>query len=77
MYVASLASTLETGGALHLLCFSDRQPGDMGPRRVTEQEIRDSFAEGWRVVDIVATAFVANLPGGEAQAWRATIERTG
>jgi hypothetical protein len=27
-------------------------------------------------VEIVATTFVANLPGGGAQAWRATIERT-
>ncbi len=77
VYVASLASALETDGVLHLLCFSDRQPGVMGPRRVTEQELRDSFAKGWRVVEIVATTFVANLPGGEAQAWRATIERAG
>jgi SAM-dependent methyltransferase len=75
VYVASLGSALETDGVLHLLCFSDRQPGEMGPRRVTEQELRDSFAEGWSVMEIVATTFVANLPGGEAQAWRATIER--
>ncbi|MGH2595240.1 MAG: class I SAM-dependent methyltransferase [Actinomycetota bacterium] len=77
VYVASLASVVETGGLLHLLCFSDRQSGEMGPRRVTDQELRDSFAEGWRVVEIVATTFAANLPGGEAQAWRATIERAG
>ena len=31
------------------------------------RELRDSFfAEGWDVVEIVATAFVANLPGGGA-----------
>jgi SAM-dependent methyltransferase len=74
-YVASLASVLEPGGVLHLLCFSDRQPGDMGPRRVSQQELRDSFADGWDVVEIVPTTFVANLPGGGAQAWRATIAR--
>ena len=77
VYVASLAAVLETGGVLHLLCFSDRQPGVIGPRRVTQDELRLSFAEGWRLVEIVATTFVANLPGGDAQAWRATIERTG
>ncbi len=77
VYVASLASVLETGGVLHLLCFSDRQPGTMGPRRVSDKELRDSFADGWRVVEIVATTFVANLPGGGAAAWHATIERTG
>ena len=73
VYVASLASVLETEGVLHLLCFSDRQPGETGPRRVSEQELKDAFAEGWRVLEIVATTFVANLPGGEAQAWRATV----
>jgi SAM-dependent methyltransferase len=75
MYVASLASVLEPGGVLHLLCFSDRQPGDMGPRRVSQQELRDSFAEGWDVQEIIATTFVASLPGGGAQAWHATIAR--
>jgi SAM-dependent methyltransferase len=75
-YVASLASVLEPGALLHLLCFSDRQPGDFGPRRVSQQELRDAFADGWELREIVATAFVTNLPGGEAQAWRATIGRT-
>jgi SAM-dependent methyltransferase len=77
MYVASLASVLEPGAVLQLLCFSDQQPGDLGPRRVSQQELRDSFADGWDVVEIVATTFVANLPGGGAQAWRATIARLG
>jgi SAM-dependent methyltransferase len=75
IYVASLASVLEPGGVLHLLCFSDRQPGDPGPRRVTQQELRDAFVDGWDVREIVPTTFVANLPGGGAEAWRATISR--
>ena len=77
VYVASLASVLEPGGVLHLLCFSDRQPGVMGPRRVTQQELLDSFSDGWQVVEIVATTFVTNLPEGGAQAWRATIALVG
>jgi len=74
-YVASLASVLEPGGVLHLLCFSDRQPGSFGPRRVTQQEIRESFADGWDVREIIATTFVTNLPELQANAWRATISR--
>ena len=36
-----------------MLCFSELQPGDWGPRRVTEEEIRASFADrGWRVDSI-------------------------
>lgn len=76
-YVASLASVLEPGGVLHLLCFSDRELGTMGPRRVTQQELRDSFAAGWDVVEIVGTTFQTNLPEREAQAWRATITLAG
>jgi SAM-dependent methyltransferase len=73
VYVASLATALKPGGVLHLLCFSDRQPGAMGPRRVTQQELQDAFVDGWEIVEIVATTFVTNIPGGDAQAWRATV----
>jgi ubiquinone/menaquinone biosynthesis C-methylase UbiE len=72
-YVASLASVLKPGGVLHLLCFSDRQPGSFGPRRVSQQELVDAFADGWHIVEIVATTFVTNLPELQAKAWRATI----
>ena len=74
-YVASLASALEPASTIHLLCFSDRQPGVAGPRRVTQQELRDAFADGWDIDEIFATTFATNLPEGEAQAWRATITR--
>ena len=32
-YVGSLTEVVPAGGRLHMLCFSDRQPGDWGPRR--------------------------------------------
>ena len=74
-YVGSVASALEPAGRLYLLCFSDRQPGPVGPRRVTQLELRDTFTDGWDIEEIVATTFTTNLPGGEAQAWRASISR--
>jgi SAM-dependent methyltransferase len=73
LYVASLATVLEPGGILHLMCFSDRQPGEIGPRRVSQQEIRAAFADAWEILEIVATTFLTNLPDREALAWRATI----
>ena len=51
-YVEGLASVLKPGGRLFLLCFSDAEPGDQGPRRVTRKEIEDAFAEGWVVESI-------------------------
>ena len=77
-YVTSLALVLEPGGTCYLMCFSDRQPGTMGPRRVSQEELRAAFSDGWAVASIVADAFEVNpgLGTPTAQAWLATIRRT-
>ncbi|MBX9581469.1 MAG: class I SAM-dependent methyltransferase [Gemmataceae bacterium] len=51
-YVEGLASVLRPGGRLFLLCFSDAEPGDQGPRRVARKEIEDAFAQSWVVESI-------------------------
>src|SRR5919106_1041048 len=48
-FLVSLRGAVKPGGRYFMLCFSDRQPGDWGPRRITEAELRDCFADGWRV----------------------------
>jgi cyclopropane fatty-acyl-phospholipid synthase-like methyltransferase len=76
-YVASLASVLRPGGALYLMCFSDKQPGDFGPRRVSAAELRAAFADGWAIDSITDDSFVTNQPGASAaRAWLAVIHRT-
>ena len=75
VYAVSLAAVVEPGGVLHLLCFSDAQPGGWGPRRVTEEEIRATFVESWRVREDVPATFQTNLDPPEVRAWRATIDR--
>lgn len=76
-YVASLASVLPPGGTVHLLCFSDRQPGDFGPRRIRQEELRDAFSHGWSIDSVEADTFDVNRDFGmaAAQAWRAAIKR--
>jgi cyclopropane fatty-acyl-phospholipid synthase-like methyltransferase len=76
-YVTSLASVLPPGGTCYLMCFSDRQPGTFGPRRVRQEELRSAFSDGWAVTAIVADAFEVNpgLGTPTAQAWLATIRR--
>jgi Thiopurine S-methyltransferase (TPMT) len=76
-YVASLASALRPGGACHLMCFSDRQPGTWGPRRVSADELRAAFGDGWAVESITADTFDINPVGGatQVQAWLAAIRR--
>ena len=76
-YVDSIAAVLRPGGVLHLMCFSDRQPGDFGPRRVRQDELRAAFADGWTISSIDAAEFeVLRIEGHTtAQAWLAAIVR--
>jgi SAM-dependent methyltransferase len=76
-YVASLASVLRPDGACYLMCFSDRQPGTWGPRRVSEDELRAAFDDGWAVESITAEVFELNPVEGatQVQAWLAVISR--
>ena len=77
-YVTSLASVLRPGGHCYLMCFSDRQPGEYGPRRVRQDELRAAFSDGWAVTSIQADTFELNpsMPTPTAQAWLAVIRRT-
>lgn len=75
-YVSSLRAAIPAGGHFLMLCFSDRQPGDWGPRRVTQDEIRTNFAEGWRVDSIDPAVIDINIDPNGAQAWVSVITRT-
>jgi SAM-dependent methyltransferase len=74
-YVESLAAVTAPGGVLHLLCVSDAAPGDEGPRRVSQAELRASFRVGWKVVAIEADRVAARFDLSGLPAWVATIER--
>jgi cyclopropane fatty-acyl-phospholipid synthase-like methyltransferase len=74
-YVKSLRSVLRPGGTCYLMCFSDREPGDWGPRRVSEAELRSAFADGWTMESIEPAEFEVAIEPDRAQAWLATIHR--
>ena len=48
----------------------------LGPRRVTQDEIRASFGEGWHVDSIEASKIEINTDPNGALAWRSAITRT-
>jgi cyclopropane fatty-acyl-phospholipid synthase-like methyltransferase len=83
-YVDGLGTVLRPGGRLFLLCFSDEEPGTQGPRRVSQQELRDAFAEGWHIESIKPTRVEVRpdlkdltFSEGGPKAWFAVIQRTG
>jgi len=77
-YVTSLGSVLRPDGCCYLMCFSDRKPGGYGPRRISQDELRAAFSDGWDVASIEADTFEVNpgMPAPTAQAWLAAIRRT-
>jgi SAM-dependent methyltransferase len=76
-YVESLASVTAAAGTLLLLCFSDAEPGDWGPRRITRGELEAAFDEshGWRVSSITPDRIETVFDADGAAAWLARIER--
>jgi SAM-dependent methyltransferase len=74
-YIEGLASILPLGGRYLMCCFSDRQPGDWGPRRVAENEIRVAFAGGWDIEAIEPAELAIRIDPGVAHAWLARITR--
>jgi hypothetical protein len=76
LYVESLVSAVPVGGRYHMLCFSDRQPGDWGPRRVTRDEIRAAFREEWEVESIEPTVIDITWDPAGALAWQVAARRT-
>jgi len=74
-YVEGIRSVLTPAGTLHLLCFSDAQPGDAGPRRVSQTDLRAAFADGWSIESIEPATFDVSPPIGPAKAWLARMVR--
>jgi len=74
-YVESLRAAMAPSGHYSMLCFSDRQPGDWGPRRVSQDEITASFADGWRVESIEAATMDITISPEGARAWLSIIAR--
>lgn len=82
-YVRGLARLLEPGARVFILCMSDAEPGEHGPRRIHERELREAFADGWEIETLEPSRFevVPGIPGAEftsggARAWFAVIRRT-
>ena len=82
-YVEGLATVLKPGGRFFFLCFSDKEPGTQGPRRVSAQDIRDTFAEGWSVESIEPSRYEVrpdpndiSFSDGGPKAWFAVVRKS-
>ena len=72
----SLRAVVPEGGRYFMMCFSDREPGRWGPRRITQAEIEATFAAGWRIDTLERTGMEVAFEPGTASAWFAAMTRT-
>jgi SAM-dependent methyltransferase len=75
-FVASVASVLRSGGEYFMLCFSENEPAGWGPRRVTQDEIRETFADGWHVESIEPADLTVTLRAEPVRSWFVAVART-
>ncbi|WP_209019658.1 hypothetical protein [Halorussus marinus] len=60
---------LPAGGRAYVLSFAERAPADWGPAPVAGADVREAFADGWRVRDLREVRFETNdtdVPGSLA-----------
>ena len=73
-YLSNIKSVLKTGGLYYGLCFSEREPGDWGPRRVTPEEIKALFVGEWELVSLEPSMYQIRRPE-PVKAWLITAKR--
>lgn len=70
-----LRRVLAPGAAYYPLCFSDKVPGDAGPRRIREDEIRAVFGTDLSVDWVRESTIEATFLDVPVPAWLARITR--
>jgi SAM-dependent methyltransferase len=75
-YLACLEKVVKNKGMLHILCFSDAEPGNEGPRRIGERELIDLLnMKGWLVEEVAEARYETNIHPDGARAWLASFQR--
>jgi len=74
-YARSIGDAVGSGGQLHLLCFSDEEPPGLGPRRVSEWDLKSTFRGIFVLTRIRPGRFESRLHEGGARGWVATLTR--
>ncbi len=75
-FVRNVSLVLKPGGTYFMLAFSELEPAGYGPRRITQQEIRAAFSDGWRIIEIRAAVFESRTRAEGSRAWLSSITKT-
>lgn len=76
-YLDGLRQVVAVGGTVHLLVMSELEPGNYGPRRVTERELRELFDDGFVMESCQPAVFEVRGERVGARAWLASFMHVG
>lgn len=76
-YLDGLRQVVAVGGMVHLLVMSELEPGNYGPRRVTERELRELFDDGFVLESCQPAVFEVRGERVGARAWLASFMHVG
>lgn len=76
-YLDGLRQVVAVGGTVHLLVMSELEPGNYGPRRVTERELRELFDDGFVLESCQPAVFEVRGERVGARAWLASFMHVG
>jgi len=77
LYAEQLKRVLARDGMYFMLCFSDKEPGFEGPRRISRREIEETFAGMFRINYIKDVFFASKLHREGAKAYLASMRKIG
>ncbi len=75
VFAEKLWQVLIKDGYYFMLCFSDKEPGSEGPRRISTKDIEDTFSHRFRINYIRDTLFASRIHGKGAKAYITSITK--
>lgn len=69
VYARQVCRVLRPGGSYFMMCFSDKEPGTWGPRRVSVQEIEQIFTHLFRINYVKDSFFLSRSGDGHPKAY--------
>ena len=74
-YMKVLRQLTHPKGQLHLIAWSELEPGEDGPRRLSEDEIQEVFEKEWTDITIVKSIYETTIHVDGAAAWLVSMNK--
>jgi ubiquinone/menaquinone biosynthesis C-methylase UbiE len=76
IFARQIYRVLKPGGKYFMLCFSDKEPGDYGPRRISKAEIERTFTPLFKTIYIRDSAFDSRVGPSSIKAYLVSAIRS-